>query len=124
MNDFYQAGKRAYHKTYNLQLKTMRLKSILTTIFGLYGILLFGLLIINAEFLFIEDHNFWINIVILNLIFIVVFFIVGLIIVNSYQRKISKLDKAVNQLKGKLYDSIKDDEMREKMIRDFEKSLK
>jgi hypothetical protein len=102
----------------------MRLKGILTTIFALYGVLLFGLLIANSEFLFIEDHNFWINIVVLNLIFLVIFFIAGLIIVNSYQRKISKQDKVINQLKGQLYDSIKDDETREKMIKDFEKSLK
>ena len=102
----------------------MNLKKLLTILFAVYGIVLLDLLTLNSQFLFIDDYNFWINIVIFNLVFMVVFFMLGLIITNNYQKKVNRQEKAINELKGKLYDAIKDDEVREKMMKDFEKSIK
>lgn len=102
----------------------MDLRKILTFIFALYGISLLGFLIINSQFLFIEDPAVWVNVVIINLIFVVLFFLLGLIMVYNLQSKIKKQNKVINELKGRLYDSMKDDEAREKLLQDFEKSLK
>lgn len=102
----------------------MDLRKILTLLFALYGVALLGFLIVNSQFLFIEDVNVWSNVVIINLIFIVIFFLLGLIMVSNLQSKIKKQNKVINELKGRLYDSLKDDESREKMLKDFEKSLK
>jgi len=102
----------------------MKLKKILTILFLAYSLLLLGLIIANNAFLFIDDQQFWLNVVVASLIFIVIFYVLGLILANNYEKKIIKLDKAVDVLKGKLYDAIKDDEEREKMLKDFEKSLK
>jgi uncharacterized membrane protein YbhN (UPF0104 family) len=102
----------------------MRLKKIYNILFTLYFILLFGLLILNSEFLFNEDHTFWINIVIINLICSIIFFGIAWIIINGYQRRVAKQEKLINELKGKLYDAIKDDEQRDKLMKAFEKSIK
>lgn len=102
----------------------MDLRKLLTFLFALYGISLLGFLIINSQFLFIEDPAVWTNVVIINLIFVVLFYLLGLIMVYNLQSKIKKQNKVINELKGRLYDSLKDDEDREKLLQDFEKSLK
>lgn len=102
----------------------MDLRKILTLLFAVYGVALLGFLIVNSQFLFIEDVNVWSNVVIINLIFMVIFFLLGLIMVSNLQSKIKNKNKVINELKGRLYDSLKDDESREKMLKDFEKSLK
>jgi hypothetical protein len=102
----------------------MKLKKFLTILFAIYGFLMIALLVANSQFLFIEDHEFWINIVVLNMIFILVFYLLSLVVISGFQSKVNKQEKTINILKGKLYDSIKDDEAREKMMKDFEKSIK
>jgi hypothetical protein len=82
------------------------------------------LLLANSQFLYIEDHQFWINVVILNMLFILVFYLLSLIVTSGFQNKVKKQEKIIHELKGKLYDTIKDDEAREKMMKDFEKSIK
>ncbi|HYG38283.1 MAG TPA: hypothetical protein VD908_06680 [Cytophagales bacterium] len=102
----------------------MILKRILTFLFALYGIILFGFLILNAQFLFIEDPSVWVNVVIINLAFMILFFLLGLLLTHNLQSKINNQSKMIDHLKGRLYDSLKDDEEREKLMRDFGKSLK
>lgn len=100
------------------------MKKVLTFLFALYGIVLFGFLILNSQFLFIEDPSVWVNVVIINLAFMIIFFLLGLIMTHNLQAKIDKQNKTIDHLKGRLYDSLKDDEEREKLMRDFGKSLK
>ena len=102
----------------------MTLKKILTILFILDAVFILGLIVINNEFLFIEDHGIWINVIIGNLVFFTVFFILTLAMANNYQKRIKKQDKVISDLKASLYDAIKDDEEREKMLKNFEKSLK
>jgi hypothetical protein len=102
----------------------MKLKKFLTILFAIYAFVMITLLVVNSQLLYIEDHEFWINMVVVSMIFILVFYLLSLVVISGFQSKVNKQEKLINDLKGKLYDSIKDDEARDKMMKDFEKSIK